>query len=117
MPRLQTLLLENLPGLITKHDIETFFVNRIHTSRRDSPVVGHVGHIWKPANSTTKRAVVTFDSPKTAKEALSLNNAQITAASADPEDVSGKTLVRITGDFHGLAVLYEPQAGEPPNIE
>ncbi|KAK1758143.1 hypothetical protein QBC47DRAFT_373805 [Echria macrotheca] len=114
---MQTLLLENLPDLITKRDIESFFANRIHTKRRYVKAVGNVGHIWKPANSNTKRAVVTFDSPKTAGEALALNHAQITAEAAMPQDPSGKSFVRITSGFYGLIVLYEPPASETPNLD
>jgi len=116
MPPQRTLLLKNLPENISKRDIKTFFANRIPT-KQDEGIIENVGHIYKPANSHTRRAVVTFTSHKTAKEALKLNNGQITAEAADPQDASGRSLVQIDVEFHGLTVLYEPPLCESPNIE
>ena len=117
MPSQLTLLLRNLPDKISKRDIETFFINRVVSAKGEEAIIDNVGHIYKPANLQTRRAVVTFTSYEIAKKALRLSGSQITAEIASPGDPAGRLLVEINGDFRGLITLYEPPPDKETNLE
>ncbi|KAL2068811.1 hypothetical protein VTL71DRAFT_15149 [Oculimacula yallundae] len=117
MPSQLTILLKSLPEKISRRDIETFFVNRVAAAKGQETIIDNVGHIYKPANSQTRRAVVTFTSYEATKRALKLTRSQITAETASPEDPAGRSLIDVDAEFLGLTTLYEPPLGKETNLD